>query len=207
MYPNLYRKEKSMPSYIRVFHASPNSPAVDVYANDNLIVENLSYEEVSAYIPVPSDNYNITVYPTGEKMDPVIDTDVYIPPNIVFNVAAIGTLPKISLYPIPEPSVAQSSGNGCVRFVHLSPNAPAVDIKLANDTMVFDNVAYKSITNYACIPAGTYTFQVSPAGSPDVVLTVPDVSLEADTYYTIYAIGLLGEDPSLQALLFSEPRE
>ncbi len=207
MYPNLYRKEQPTISYIRVFHASPNSPAVDVYANDNLIAENLSYEDLSPYVPVQSANYTLKVYPTGKKEDPVIDTEVYIPPNIVFNVAAIGTLPKLSLYPVPEPSVAQDSGNACIRFVHLSPNAPAVDIKLDNDMVVFDNVAYKGITNYACIPSGTYTFKASPAGSEDVVLTVPDVTLNANIYYTIYAIGLLGQDPALQAVLIEEPRE
>ncbi len=207
MYPNLYRKDQRTTSYIRVFHASPNSPAVDVYANDNLIVENLSYEDISPYIPVPAANYRLKVYPTGTMKDPVINTEVYIPPNIVFNVAAIGTLPNISLYPIPEPSVAQDSGNACVRFVHLSPNAPAVDIKLENGTIVFDNVAYKGITNYACIPAATYTFYVSPAGSKDVVLTVPGVKLESNLYYTIYAIGLLGEDPGLQTMLVTEPRD
>lgn len=207
MYPTFYRNQQPTTSYIRVFHASPNSPAVDVYANDDLIVEDLSYENISPYMPVPAANYNIKVYPAGTMTDPVINMDVYIPSNIVFNVAAIGALPDISLYPIPEPSVAQDSGNACVRFVHLSPNAPAVDIKLDDGTMVFDNVAYKGITNYACIPAETYTFTVSPAGSTDVVLTVPDVKVAANIYYTIYAIGLLGEDPSLQAMLVSEPRE
>ncbi|HHX61085.1 MAG TPA: DUF4397 domain-containing protein [Epulopiscium sp.] len=207
MYPSFYRKEQPTTSYIRVFHTSPNSPAVDVYANDDLIVENLSYGKISPYIPVPAANYKIKVYPTGKIMDPVINTEVYIPSNIVFNVAAIGTLPNLSLYPVPEPSIAQNSGNACVRFVHLSPNAPAVDVKLDNGTMVFDNVAYKGITNYTCIPAGTYTFKVSPAGSKDVVLTVPDVKLDANIYYTIYAIGLVGEEPSLQAILITEPRE
>lgn len=207
MYPNLYRKEQPTISYIRVFHASPNSPAVDVYANDNLILENLSYEDISPYIPVPADNYNLKVYPTGEMMNPVINTDVYIPPNTVFNVAAIGTLPNISLYPVPEPSVGQDSGNACVRFVHLSSNAPAVDIKLDDGTLVFDNVVYKGITNYACIPSGVYAFKVSPASSEDVVLTVPDLNLNPNTYYTIYAIGLSGKAPNLQAILVEEPRE
>ena len=207
MHRNLYRKEKPMPSYIRVFHASPNAPAVDIYANDDLLTENLAYKEISPYIPVDSANYNIKVYPTGTMTDPVIDTDVFIPKNIVFNVAAVGTLPDISLLPIPEPSVAQDSGNACVRFVHLSPNAPAVDITLDNGSVVFSNIAYQGIANYVCIPAGTYTFKVSPAGSSDVVLTVPDVKLDANIYYTIYAVGLLGESPGLEAMLVTEPRE
>jgi hypothetical protein len=195
-----------MNSYIRILHASPNAPAVDVYANGNLIVKNLAYKELSQYIPVPPGNYNIKVYPSGQMTNPVINTNITIRPNTVFNVAAIGTLPNISLYPIPEPITAQNSGRPCVRFVHLSPNAPEVDIKLADGTRVFNNVAYKDITKYACIPAGTYTFTVSPSGTNNVVLTVPNVKLNADNYYTIYAVGLVGKVPALEAIVVPEPR-
>ncbi|MBC8061329.1 MAG: DUF4397 domain-containing protein [Clostridiaceae bacterium] len=202
---NSYRATQ-MNSYIRVFHASPNSPAVDVYANENLIVKDLAYKELSQYLPVPFGNYNIKVYPSGQMTNPVINTNIYIPENTVFNVAAIGVLPNISLYPIQEPNTAQESGKACVRFIHLSPNAPAVDIKLTDGTTVFNNVAYKDITNYVNVPAGTYTFKVTPNGTDNVVLTVPNIKLGPDNYYTIYAVGLVGKSPALEALAVLEPR-
>lgn len=201
-----YYRVKQMNSYIRVFHASPNAPAVDVYANGNMIVKNLSYKEVSQYLPVPAGTYNIKVYPSGQMKNPVINTTVSIPENSVFNVAAIGTLPDISLYPIPEPIMAEKCGRPCVRFVHLSPNAPAVDIRLADGTKVFNNVSYKGITDYVCVPAGTYTFKVNIAGTENTALTVPNIRLDNNTYYTIYAVGLVGKSPALEAVLLTEPR-
>jgi len=201
-----YARSTQINSRIRVFHASPNAPAVDIYANGNLIVKDLSYKKLSQYLSVPAGNYNIKVYPSGQTTNPVINTNIYIPPNTVFNVAAIGTLPNISLYPIPEPITAQNSGSACVRFIHLSPNAPAVDIKLSNGTRVFNNISYKEITNYACVPAGTYTFNVYLAGTDSIVLTVPNVKLEPNNYYTIYAIGLVGKSPALEAIVVPEPR-
>ncbi len=205
MINNYYRADQ-INSSIRVFHASPGAPNVDVYANGKLIVKNLAYKEMSPYIPVAAGSYNIRVYPSGKTTNPVIDTNVFIPANSVFNVAAIGTLPDISLYPIPEPITAQNFGRPCVRFIHLSPNAPAVDIKLSDGTRVFNNVGYKDITNYACIPPGTYTFTVSPAGTDNVVLTVPNLKLDANNYYTIYAVGLFSKTPPLEALPVLEPR-
>ncbi|MFT5875758.1 MAG: hypothetical protein ACI8WT_004755 [Clostridium sp.] len=202
---NSYRAMQ-MNSYIRVFHASPNAPAVDVYANGNLIVKHLAYKKLSQYLPVPSGNYNIKVYPSGQMTNPVINTNVYIPENTVTNIAAIGVLPNISLFPIQEPITAQTSGKACVRFIHLSPNAPAVDIKLTDGTTVFNNVAYKGITNYVNVPEGTYTFKVSPTGTDNVVLTVPNIKLSADNYYTIYALGLVGKTPALEAIAVLEPR-
>jgi hypothetical protein len=196
-----YYRVKQMNSQIRVFHASPNAPAVDVYANGNMIVKNLSYKEVSQYLPIPAGNYNIRVYPSGQMKNPVINTNVSIPENSVFNVAAIGMLPQISLYPISEPLMGEKCGRPCVRFVHLSPNAPAVDIRLADGTKVFNNVSYKGITDYVCVPAGTYTFKVNVAGTENTALTVPSVKLDNNTYYSIYAVGLVDKSPALDAVL------
>ncbi len=197
---------QQMNSKIRVLHAVPGAPAVDVYANGNLIIENLPYKETSPYITVTPGDYNVKVYPTGETKNPVIDSNIYIPENSIYTIAAIGKLPNICLYPIQEPTAANKTGMACVRFIHLSPNAPPVDIKLPDGTIVFSNVPFKSIANYTCVPAGTYTFIVTPTGNDTVVLTVPNIKLNPNTFYTIYAVGLVGETPGLEALLVTEPR-
>lgn len=203
---NRINMSKPINSRIRVFHASPNAPAVDVYTNGNLIVKDLAYTEISQYLPVPPGNYNIKVFPTGETKGAVVNTNLFVPGNSTITVAAIGTLPNISLYPVPEPSAPKNNGRPCVRFVHLSPNAPNVDIRLEDGTTVFGNVAYKGITNYTCVPEGSYTFDVVPTGTNNVVLTVPDVMLKSDTYYTIYALGLVGKNPPLEAVLITDAK-
>lgn len=206
MLEQCYLLQQQRTSNIRVLHAVPNAPAIDVYANDRIIIRNLPYKEISSYIPVPSGNTNIKIYPTGATTNPLIDTNVYMPENSFYTLAVIGELPNISLYPIQEPTSANKSGLSCVRFIHLSPNAPAVDIKLSDDSVVFSNVPYKSIANYTCVPSGTYTFRVNPAGTNNVVLTIPNIKLNPNTLYTVYAVGLVGESPNLEALLVPEPR-
>jgi hypothetical protein len=88
-----------------------------------------------------------------------------------------------------------------VRFVHLSPNAPAVDVTLPDGKKLFSNISFKERSNYISVAPGTYTLQVRPAGSDQVVLSVPGVRLAPGTIYTVYAVGLAGEQPPLDALL------
>lgn len=202
---NYYRANQPN-SYIRIFHASPGAPAVDIYANGTPIVKNLPYKGFTQYLPLPAGNYNITVYPSGQTTTPVLNTDLFIPENTIFNTAAIGTLQNISIYPIPEPVAAQNFGRACIRFIHLSPNTPAVDVKFSNGTNVFNNVGFKDITNYACIPAGNYSFTVSPAGKHNTVITVPAIKLDSNNYYTIYAVGQVGKSPGLETIIVTEPR-
>lgn len=200
-------REAQTNSYIRFFNASPNSPAVDIYANNTLLVQNLPYKEFSLYFPASAGNYNIKVYPTGQNTNPVLNTDIYIAPNTITNLAIIGNSPNLSLYAIPEPVAAQNFGRPCVRFVHLSPDAPAVDLNLSIGTKVFTNVDYKKITDYACLPSGTYTFLINVSGSNNTALTIPNVQLLPNTYYTIYVLGSTAASVPLSAVVTAEQRQ
>ena len=195
-----YMRFPEKPSYLRVLHAVPNAPNVDVYVNNNRALQNLSYKEFSKYLPLSAGNYNIKVYPAGQKTKPVIDTNVNIPPLSMFTAAVIGRIPNLSLLPIPEPIAPQAVGTTCVRFAHLSPDAPAVDVTIPNGAKLFSNVNYKEVTDYSKPPAGTYTIQVKLTSSGETVLTVSGVYLMAGRCYTLYAVGLAEGNPPLEAL-------
>ncbi|MBU5484049.1 DUF4397 domain-containing protein [Clostridium sp. MSJ-11] len=193
-------------SYFRIFNASPNVGPIDVYVNDSPTVMNLAYKEMSEYIIVLSGNYNIKIYPAGQTTSPIINTSLPIPKDSIFTVALIGMPPSISLYPIPEPLRSENFGVPCIRFVNLSPNSPAMDVTLPAGRELFSDVNYKDFTLYACVPAGTYNIQLRPSGTNDIVSTVRGVTLDANKFYTIYAVGLFGETPPLEAMVIVEPR-
>jgi Alginate O-acetyl transferase AlgF. len=191
-------------SYIRVLHAVPDAPKVDVYADDQLIAKDLAFGKYTDYVSVPEGNYEITVYAAGTKSNPVLDHMLMIRPDTTHTVAAVGTLNSIGLLAIPDRMDGTEHGKSLVRFCHLSPNAPAVDITLPDGTILFSNVSFKQLTQYLAVDPMTYTLQVRPAGTSTVVLTVPNVDLKPGMVYTIYAIGLVGKEPELSALLVTD---
>ena len=81
-------------------------------------------------------------------------------------------------------------GGARVRVVHLSPDAPAVDVWV-NDSKVFPNVAFEDITDFVEVPAGSYNVQVVPAGATEPVVIGGDFDLMAATDYTVVATGFL----------------
>jgi len=189
-------------SYVRILHASPDAPAVDIYANGILIAKNLSYKQLTDYVPVKAKEYTIQVFPAGETVNPVITTNITVPAKGCFTVAAVGVLENISLLPFVEvymPMVDKRSAY--IRFAHLSPNAPAVDIALPDGTVLFSDIQYQEYTDYINVAPGNYTLQVKLAGGDDVVLTVPNVKLLPGTIYTVFAVGLAGGTPPLDALI------
>jgi len=196
-------ENENMLSYIRLLHAAPKAPAVDVYVNDNLLVKNFNYRQFTDYVKIPSGTYNVKVYTSGVKEEPIIETDLFVPPRSVITIAAIrDTNNEVVLYPIAEvPIENATAGKTRVRVVHLIPNAPAVDIALPNGTVIYEDVEFKDIEKYIEVLPGNYTFEVRLAGTEIPILYIPNIRLRANRYYTVYAVGLIGEEPSPQVLI------
>lgn len=188
-------------AYVRLLHASPDAPTVDVYANGSLIASNLSFGQLTNYVCVTPGVYSITVFPAGTVVAPVIDTTITIVGRTSLTAAFVGVLANISLQVIPEPPVYLTYNNTNIRFAHLAPDVPAVDVTLPDGTVLFSNVTYSSVTNYLAVAVGNYTLQVRVGGTDQIVLTLPNVYLAPGIADTIFAIGLLTGTPPLQAIV------
>ncbi|WP_427340101.1 DUF4397 domain-containing protein [Caloranaerobacter sp. DY30410] len=196
-YNPMYR----MHSYVRFLHASPGTSNIDILMNNKDVSTNLSYKDFTEYFPVYHGRYNIKVFPAGNRTKVLIDTDINILPGSIFTVSVIGKLEDISLYPILDPRLPIPMGKVCLRFIHLSPDTPPVDVRLSNGALLFSNIGYKQITNYILLSPATYNFDIYLAATNKRILYVPNASLSSDKFYSIYFIGSSRQEPSLQVLI------
>ncbi len=108
--------------------------------------------------------------------------------------------PATSTGPDPDSSSGDPPADtAMVRVMHLGVNAPGVDVFANGEGPVFENLEFRNSTQYAEVPAGNYTFDVTVTGMPveDAVLS-PMLTLDPDTVYTAVAIGdLMEADPAL----------
>ncbi len=84
-------------------------------------------------------------------------------------------------------------GTAAVRVGHLSPNAPNVDVYV-DGSAVLEDVAFGAVSGYLDVPAGDRSVEITPAGSPDTAVFSGTIPVEADTAYTIAAIGEVGDE-------------
>lgn len=188
---------------IRVFHASPDAPAVDVLVNGTAAFTNVAFEAMTDYELLPPGNYSLQVVPTGLPGPVVISETLSLAGDTDYTVLAIGQLGdnSIEALVLQDDNSAPAAGKAHVRFVHASPDAPAVDIALASGPVLFSNVAFGEVGSYLPVDAGTYDLEVRIAGTGTVVLPLPGIPLNADTVYTVVATGLASGTPSLNAVL------
>ena len=191
---------------IRVLHASPDAPAVDIWINDAIVddLTNVPFGTISEYMAVPAGTYNVKVFATGTDTNPVIDADATVEAGTSYTIAAIGELASIGPKILVD-SPAMDYDNAQVRVIHFSPDAPAVDVAPDGAAPVFANLAFPDDTGYAALPAGSYDLEVRLAGTDTVALQLDPLNLSAGTAYSVFAIGSAAEQPlggnELQALV------
>jgi hypothetical protein len=182
---------------VRVAHLSPDAPAVDVYVNGTKALSNVPFKDVSSYLPVPAGSTSFRVTPANAASPVVIDATVTLNAGGNYTVAATGFLAGIQ--PLLLEDDRGTTGQSKVRFVHASPDAPAVDVAVAGGPVLFSNYAFRQASPYPQVAPATYDLEARPAGTSVVALSVPDVALRPGTNYTIFAVGLLS-NRSLAAL-------
>ncbi len=185
---------------VRVVHASPDAPAVDVWVNDAVAFSNAPYKGITDYAALDPATYNVKVTPTGATEPVVINADLPLAADTDYTVVAVGLLADIEPLVLTDNNSAPEAGKVHVRFVHASPDAPAVDIAVAGGPVLFSNIAFKGVGDYLPVDAGTYDLEVRLAGTETVALSVPGVILADGTVYTIFAMGLAGGEPALEAV-------
>lgn len=178
---------------VLVTHASPNAPAVDLLIDNNKVnTTGLGFPNNTGYLNVESGKRNIKVTASGTLTN-VITADLDLMGERSYSIFAVDSLSKISALVLEDNLAAPAAGKAHVRFIHLSPDAPAVDIAVASSgAVVFGNKSFKEFTPFTPLDAGTYNLDVREAGTSTVALVLPAITLEAGKIYTVFAKGFLG---------------
>jgi len=171
-------------------HASPDAPAVNLVIDDGAPVGPLSFPNATSYLAVPAGTRNVKVVPAAGGAA-VITADLPVTAGASYTLFAANLLASIEPVVVSDDLTAPSAGKAKVRFAHMSPDAPAVKVLPQAGTALFENVSFKAVTPFVEVDAGTVTLVVQQQSNSAVVLSVPNVELQAGKIYTIWASGLL----------------
>jgi hypothetical protein len=177
---------------VMVVHASPDAPGVDVLI-DNAKVNGsaLTYPNNTGYLEVKSGDRNVKVNVTGTSTT-VIEADLELEGKKNYSIFAVDSVSSITALVISDDLTAPASGKAHIRFVHLSPNAPAVDVALDGGAVVFADYTFKENSSFTMLDAGTYDLEVRVAGTTVVALDLDPITLSEGKIYTVFAKGFVG---------------
>jgi hypothetical protein len=195
---------------VRVVHASPDAPSVDVLLDDAEVLSDVPYLAASDYLAASADDHNLKVNAAGTATT-VIDADVTLADGTDYTVIASGLVAEITPIVLVDDNSTPAAGNARVRAIHGAPGAPAVDIyvtapgaDLEAAVPVLTGVAFGDVADYLEVPAGDYQVRVTPAGTKVLAIDSGALTLESGQVRTAIAVDAPGGGAPFDILLLAD---
>ncbi|MEQ8858910.1 MAG: DUF4397 domain-containing protein [Pseudomonadales bacterium] len=191
------------PSDVRVVHASPNAPNVDVIANNDPVnrpVVDLPFGDATDYLSLAPGAINVKVVETGTDAPAVIDADLSLTQGVAYSVYAVDLAANIDALVLVD-DIRRVATEARVRIVHASPAAGPVDLyvvpggtggNLQDVDPAFDGVPFLADTGYVSLAPGQYDVVVTGAGSKLPAIGPVTLTLDGNGIYTAAAIDQVG---------------
>jgi hypothetical protein len=197
-------------SRLRVVHASPDAPNVDVAIDGKTVLTNVPYETASNYLTLNSGTRRVEVRATGTTTD-VIDASPSFARNTDYTILAVDFVASIAPLVLTDDNSAPTAGNIKLRLVHASPSAGPVDIYVESPgtdintvTPTLSNVPFKTASDYLSVPAGSYEVFVTPTGTKTVAIDSGSLTLTAGQIRTAVALDAPGGGAPLTAIILAD---
>lgn len=177
-------------AFVRVVHGASDVPAVDILANDALIVPSLEFRSTSPFIAVPAGEYNVAVRATGTE-ETAAQATLQLTAGEYLTVVASAQGAEVSL-------VSFSTTPG-----EIDPAQAALELLNASSTDVDAALQFASASVEETVPAGT---SVQTLIAPNTGDALYDVSVNGTASGTgglpfgtiyggaLYQVVLVGED-------------
>ncbi|MCZ4245023.1 DUF4397 domain-containing protein [Pedobacter punctiformis] len=178
-------------------HASPGAGALD-FIVDNSRVNNkiFTYTNDMGYFAAYPGSRLIGVT-KKDSLKYLTTTTATFKSGKFYSIFVIDTLKKNSILVLEDDLTAPETDKAKIRFVNLSPDAPALDLAIQGQPALFATKAYKEFTSFVAVaPSDNYTFEVKESANPGAKTTLEAVKIEKGKIYTIWAKGLKSKTDS-----------
>ena len=199
---------------VRIVHASPDAPAVDIYVNGNIVLENLPFREYSEYLSLPVGTYTVEIKVTGTN---TVVKQLSVPVEAGKDYTAIavgyagGASPGFDVMLLEDDNSAPADGRIKIRVAHTAPGAPAVDVyvttpfeTLSGKQPVLTNVPFKAASGYLSVPIGMYQARVAVAGTKTIAIDSHRLVTWGGMIRTIIAVDSKGGGAPFDLILLPD---
>jgi Domain of unknown function (DUF4397) len=190
----------SSQSQVRVVHAIPDAPPLDVDINGTKITTAPlafgGFQPASGYTKVSSGSVTIQAFDTGTTINPIFGTNgvtASLSGSSQYTIVLAGFLTgtgtnALAALQITDNNSAPTSGNVEFRIIHASPSSPGTvdvfivppgtDITSPDVTPRISGLTYQQASNpYTSLAAGTYSVIVTTSGTKQPPIISQDFAL------------------------------
>jgi hypothetical protein len=192
---------------VRLIHAIPGGPPVDVFADDAKEFTGIAHKTTTPYKEISAERHTFRIRPAGkDTAQPLAENSEGLSDGKHYTVVAwADTDGKPTLYIVDDDLVPPSSGKAKVRVIDASAGSGEIDVyaKEGNKKLV-GGVNPLKATSYSEFDPMSGTIEVRPSGKNNAVLTIPNAKFDAGDIYTIVVLGQAKGAPKPEAMILED---
>ena len=185
---------------VRVVHAVPLGPAIDVYAGDLVAFDAVGFKSVTSYRALDGKRYVFALRPAGmSNAKPLATNTEGLEDGRYYSVFALpGNGRSVHMRVVSDQLDRPANGKSRLRIVHGGGGLDTVDIRASGAPQAWlESVKFQAVTDYQDVDPFNGAIEVHSGGKP--VLSLPNAHLEANRFYTMVMVG-----PPLEAFIIED---
>lgn len=191
---------------VRVVHASPDTPAVDIFVNGVRAFKGLAFKESTNYAGLAAGLYQLQAVPAGKTLAQgpmIISTTAKLEAGKDYSVVGVGLQKNIEPLLLMDDNSLPDPSKAKVRFVNLSPDTSGVNViaPANNNRKLFSKIEFKHASEYVTVDAGRYNLTVQSAKDETTLLSLKGVPVGNGQVITVFGMGLSAGQPKLRAVV------
>jgi len=178
-------------SSLIIVNASPNLATYNTYLDGTKVIEGaLPFGGIIPYSTLTAGDHTVK-FTTETDPTALLTKTITVDENKAYSFFIINRKEDMDGLLVSDSPESYSTEKAFVRFINLSPDAPALNLSLSNGTQdLISNKSYKEVSSFMEIDPGAYSFSAKNEAQNEVKASLDNAVLVAGYYYTIMSIGL-----------------
>lgn len=143
-----------------------------------------------SYLSYAAGTYSLK-FTTASSAESLLTKNITLNASTYYSTYLINKPGALDVYTISDDLAIPSTDKAYIRFINLSPDAPALDLaKTSATASLVTNKAFKTASAFIAVDAGTYTLDAKETSSGAIKATSESTSFTAGYHYDIICGGL-----------------
>jgi hypothetical protein len=202
-------KETPVPesASLMAVNTSPSPATFNAYINGGKITSSgaLAFGGAIAYLRLNTGE-NTVKFTTASSTESLVTKKVILENKKIYSLFLIDKEAKLDFLVANDDVAAAPTTKALIRFINLSPDAPALDLAVKDGAALITDKAYKASSSFIEIEPKKYIFQIKNKTATPVQAELAETEIKAGGIYTLLSIGLVtptGLDPKITAKLIT----
>lgn len=191
------KKDKKEPiaqtAKVALMISSPGATELSLFVDGTKAVTPvLTYNSVVPYLGVTAGTVKEFSFKKKDVADVLDKVSTLLKNGASYTLMFADKSPKTAIIMVEDDLSAPAAEKAKIRFVNLSPDAPALDLFVGGKTdALVTKKAFKEVSTFVNVDPGVdLSFQIKENGKTEVLASLAKFTLEKGKIYTIWARGL-----------------